>query len=134
MANETPIYKMLDTVTKAVSSLGIPAYPLNRPDKVAESVKSFVVVDVPVRSRNLAHGDDGFLDILIGIVYVFHKCKSDGTPNIDGQTRLVESVRELFPIKGDSCECVRPRYLYDGGDGYGYQVTSLMFDIRLKKR
>ena len=134
MANETPIYKALSTLVKAVSGLGIPAHPLNRPDKVAESVKSFAVVDIPVRSRNLAHGDDGFLDVLTGVVYVFHKCKSDGTPNIDGQTALVEKVRGLFPVKSDSCECVRPRYLYDGKDGYGYQVTSLMFDIRIKKK
>lgn len=133
MANDTPTYKLLRLLSDRLSGLGVPVHFLNRPKTVAETVKSFVVVSLPTQWHNTVHGDDGFRDELEGLLHVFHKCKSDGTPNIDGQTSLVKNVLKIFPVKGDGAECVRPRQLVNGDDGYGYQVTSVMFDIRLNK-
>jgi hypothetical protein len=133
MANDTPTYRLLKLLSEKVGSLGVVVHLMNRPKTVAETVKSFVVVSLPTRWHNTVHGDDGFRDELEGLLHIFYKCKSDGTPNIDGQTALVRNAVKLFPIKGDGAECVRPRQLVNGYDGYGYQVTSVMFDIRLNK-
>ena len=131
--NNTPAYRLFRLLTEKIGGLKQTVYFLNRPKTVAESVKSFLVVSLPTQWHNTVHGDDGFRDEMTGILHIFYKCKNDGTPNIDGQTALVKSVVDLFPIKGDGAECVRPRQLVNGDDGYGYQVTSVMFDIRLNK-
>lgn len=135
MAKESPTYRILDTLSSKINGLGIPVHLLTRPKEVKESVKSFALIELPTRSQNLVHGDDGFRDEQSGVVFLFFRSKTDGTPNIAGQTTLTSNVVKLFPVKDEEngVACVKPRVLLSGSDEYGFQVTSILFDIRVNK-
>ena len=133
MADKTSTYKIFDFLTQQLKSLGVKVYLQNRPIAVEEKLQSFLVVTLPARLDTNVHGGELLQNRTIGTIYSFHRSKSDGTPNIGGQTNLDGSILDLFPMTGDFVDCVKPTLLNRGYDDFGFHVSAIYFDIRVRR-
>lgn len=131
--NTTIRYHILGFVSSVLDNAGVKNYLTNRPDKTPESMKEFAVIELPVRMRNIAKGYRDFNMTTGGVIYLFCKSKTDGTPNIDAQSVLEDKVLSLFPMTTDGIRCVDAESRSLGADEYGFQVTSIMFDVKISK-
>lgn len=104
-----------------------------RPDSIQKDSKidRFVAIELPVSIEDIAHGNRKFVLNTSGIFYIFAKSKKDTTLDIN-TTNIVDDVVNLFPIVGDVCSISNPSVLLRGSDGFGYQVTTITFDIQTK--
>lgn len=130
--NTTVTYQILNSIVDALKPLKVKIYPLNRPNKVDEKMDMFIVVDLPTQIRRTTKGYDDFRYQTTGVIYAFTRAKSDGTPNIDKQTKFVRSISDLFPITDEIVECVNPRVLVRGLDSTNFQVSTITFTLRTK--
>ncbi len=132
MSNNTVTYKVFESIVNALKPLGTKVYLMNRPTATKTLDDKFVVIDLPTQFRHQTFGNDDFCYELTGVIYTFCRAHSDGTPNIDQQTKFTRSVMELFPYSDEILECTRPRMLLRGLDDYGFQLTTITFNIRTK--
>lgn len=131
MANNTTIYKVFNVLVDAIkeNTEETNIYLMNRPD-IADNSKSFVVVDLPmVLDRNLIGGGDHFITTR-GLITLFVKSRTDGTPNIDSMTSKLQAIMDIFPLNSDVCVCTDPAEALGGKDKYGYQFMIVKFKIR----
>lgn len=133
MADKTATYKVFEFLTGVLKPLGIKTYLQNRPIAVEDKLQSFLVVALPARLDTNIHGGELLQNRTTGTIYSFYRSKSDGTPNISGQTTQDGRVLDLFPMRGDYVECVKPVLLNRGYDDFGFHVSAIYFDIRVRR-
>lgn len=131
MANKPLIYYIYNDLVTAVNGIAKKTY-LDRPKALAEETTNFIVVDIPDNIRKRFKGDMNFMVGCYGVFHLFVKSKTDGTPNIDTQTRLTDSILNVFPINGIHVTASEPDVLMKGTDGYGYHVTTITYKLRTK--
>jgi len=104
-----------------------------RPDAIQKDSKigKFVAIELPVAIEDIAHGNRKFVLNTTGVIYVFVKGKKDTTLDINS-TDLVDDIVDLFPFNGEVCGTANPSVIMRGSDGYGYQVTTITFDLQTK--
>ena len=109
-------------------------YPSNRPNvgKNDQTMKNFIVIDLPDNIVDIAAGKPRLMLVTTGIISVFVKAKSDNTLKVNETSDLIDEVLDLFPISGEYCAAVNPVPLMRGSDGYGYQFTDIKFEIHTK--
>lgn len=129
----TPLYYIYDDLYQGVKGVADKVSLGRRPKQTKEELKSFLVIKLESRIRNLIAGGLDRMPYCYGTVTVFCKAKDDGTLNIEAQSDLVDAVIKKFPIAGTHIAATRPQILMQGEDGYGYQVTQISFTIRGKK-
>lgn len=96
------------------------------------AMTKFAVVELPTMIEDYVIGRKKWLLETSGVFYLFTKSKETGTMNLNLTSDYIEEVINLFPLKGSVCEAVNPVVLLKGSDEYGYQVTSISFDLRTK--
>lgn len=127
------LYNIFNSLSKAAKATGIAhVYLTNRPKLFDTSMGSFVVISLPARLYRDVKGNDDFMVSTTGTFMVGVVAKKDGTPNIQAQTDLVQKFMDLFPISDDYISATNPQIIMRGDDETGYQITSIMFDIRTK--
>lgn len=130
---EPLIYNIFKEIVSALNGAGFKKVFLsNRPSMVDKAVDSFVVVELPDEIQNTVKGDDEFMCKTTGVIYIFRREKTDGTPNIKDQLDLVQSAYRIFPINSTHTVCTNPSRRLKGSDNNGFQVTTITFDIRTK--
>lgn len=92
----------------------------------------FVVIDIPTTIRDYVIGESKTMLQASGILHVFVSARSNNTLNLNAMGDLVDSLVELFPIKGNYAVATNPRVLMRGADGEGFQVTTITFDLRCR--
>lgn len=132
MKNTTVTYQVLNSIVKALKPLGVKMYLFNRPKKVDEKMDMFVVINLPAPIRHTTVGYDDYQYATTGAIFAFCRAQSDGTPNIDKQSRFTRELIELFPIHDEFVECVTPGVQILGLDETGFQVTLISFTLRTK--
>lgn len=129
----TPLYYIYDDLYQPMKEVVGKVYLGRRPKQTKDELKSFLVIELASRIRNLIAGGLDLMPHCYGTITVFCKAKDDGTLNIESQSELVDAVIKKFPIAGTHIAATRPTILMQGEDGYGYQVTQISFTIRGKK-
>ena len=104
----------------------------NRPDKTADTMTQFLVVELPAEILNLTAGNDDFAYRTIAVIYCYYKAKTNTTMNINGQTGLAYQVKRGFPYIAKHITATRPRVLHEGYDKNGFHVTTITFRLRTK--
>ena len=136
MAEKTTRAKMFDDLTNALKGVIESKYIFlgNRPkiDKDNVTMDKFAVIEMPTRVIDVAIGKRKFLLETTGVFYLFTKSKSNNTLNVNAASDYEEAVIELFPISGSYIAAVNPVTIMNTVDEYGYQVTSIMFEIHTK--
>lgn len=130
--NPTVTYQILNSIVEALKPLGVKTYLFNRPNKVAEKLDKFIVIDILSDLQRTTVGYDDYQYSTLGGIYALCRAQSDGTPNIDRQTSFVRSIYELFPIHDSIVECVNPSVRFLGLDETNFQVTFIPFTLRTK--
>ena len=108
---------------------------LGRPDTskdVNAPMNKFIVVELPVPVEDIAHGRKKFVLSTSGVLFLFTKGRSNNTLNLNTASDFIEDVTNIFPYKGSVCMLTDPSVLMRGADEYGYQVTSITFDLQTK--
>lgn len=127
------IKNILTSLTKAAQTTGVQhIYLPNRPMKADESIKNFVVIDLPLRIHREVKGNDDFLVTTSGTYTIGVRSKSDNTMNLNATTDLLQQFLELFPINDEYITATNPEIILRGGDDTNFQKVSIMFDIRTK--
>lgn len=129
------LFNICNSLTSAARKTGISEehiHLLTRPKLFDTGVSEFVVIGLPSRLYRDVKGNDDFLVSTNGVFTIGVRSKSNGTPNIKAQTDLVQRFMNLFPISDDYISATKPQILLKGNDEAGYQITSIMFDIRTK--
>lgn len=104
----------------------------NRPDKVENKMKEFVVVDIPVEVKDMVVGNTNFSLNTTGLIHVFTKAKSDATLDQVTLYRLVDKIKKGFPLSAEHITATKPRLLPDGYDENGFHIATLSFRLRSK--
>lgn len=132
MANPTQ-YNILNSLTLAAMRTSVEhVYINNRPKTSDAKIKSFVVISLPARIDRKVKGNDDFIVATTGVFFIGMRAKQDNTPNVKAQTQLVQQFMDLFPISDDYISATKPTILDRGDDETGFQITSVMFDVRTK--
>ena len=127
------LYNIFNSLAKAVKATGVEhVYLVNRPKLFDTSMGSFVVILLPARLYRDVKGNTDFLVSTAGTFMIGTVAKKDGTPNIKAQTELIQKFMDLFPISDDYITASHPQIIMRGDDETGYQITSVIFDIRTK--
>lgn len=129
----TPLYLIYDDLCQPMKVVAEKVFLGRRPKQTKTELKTFLVINLASRLRNLVAGDLTNMPQCYGTVTVFCKAKDDGTLNIESQSDIVDAVIKKFPISGEHIAATRPQIMMEGEDGYGYQVTQISFTIRGKK-
>lgn len=136
MAEKTTRAKIFDDLVDAIKSVIEPKYIFlgNRPkiDKDNVTMDKFAVIELPTRLRDVAVGKRKFLLETTGIFYLLTKSKTNNTLNVNAASDFEDNVLDLFPISGSYIAAVHPVTIMNKVDEYGYQVTSIMFEIHTK--
>lgn len=106
----------------------------NRP-KVSDSdepMQKFVVIDLPVSITDICKGKKKRLLSTDGVFYLFTQARSNSTLDVNIMGDFIESVEALFPYIGECCSISDPIVRMTGSDEYGYQVTTITFDLQTK--
>ena len=130
---KTPLYLIYDDLYQPIKNVVEKVYLGRRPKQTQAELKTFLVINLASRVRNLIAGGLDRMPYCYGTVTVFCKAKDDGTLNIESQSDVVDAVIKKFPISGEHIAATRPQIMMEGEDGYGYQVTQISFTIRGKK-
>jgi len=126
------LYLIYGDLVNAVNGIGKKTFLGDRPKSGGDDLMNFIVVDIPTEVRGRIKGKMEVMAGCYGTYSVFCKAKTDNTLNIGAQSDLVQQIQDLFPINGKHISATKPRVLMQGEDGYGYQVTQIMFSIRTK--
>lgn len=127
------IFNIFNSLSKAAGTTDVGhIYLTNRPKLFDTGMGSFVVISLPARISRDVKGNDDFLVSTSGTFVIGAVAKKDGTPNIKAQTKLVQQFLDLFPISDDYITATNPQVIMRGDDETGFQITSIMFDIRTK--
>jgi len=129
----TPLYLIYDDLCQPMKEVAEKVSLGRRPKQTKTELKTFLVINLASRLRNLIAGDLTNMPQCYGTITVFCKAKDDGTLNIESQSDVVDAVIKKFPISGEHIAATRPQIMMEGEDGYGYQVTQISFTIRGKK-
>jgi hypothetical protein len=125
------LYLIYEDLVKAVKGIGVKTF-LDRPKNGQSDLANFVVINIPTEIRGRVKGKISVMANSYGTFSVYCKAKTDSTLNVNAQGSLVDLVLDLFPINGEHITATEPRFLMQGEDGYGYQVTQITFKLRTK--
>lgn len=137
MAEKTTIAKMYDDLVNALDGIAERKYifPGGRPDiKEAdlETMKKYIVVELPVSISDMAVGSNKFHLTTKGVFYLLSKSKKNKTFNVNTLSDFTEEVTDRFPIRGEYIAATNPTVLMNGMDEYGYQLVTIAFDVHTK--
>lgn len=90
-------------------------YTSNRPSSIADTVKEFIVIDLPGSILDEAAYQYATLRIDI-----FKRDKSGSIEDVNGLDLLTKSVMGLFPIVNGTFRAISPKIVAGGSDGYGF--------------
>ncbi len=131
MAENSLTYKVFEIMGSRLKSIGCSYYLQDRPLNIPEKTDRFVVLRISGRLYDRTKGFKGSGKTTSGLIYAFQRSKSDGTPNIKKLTSLERDVMNLFPISETGVCCTHPRWLSGVSDGYGFNMSSIIFDVRI---
>lgn len=132
MAKST-IQNIFTSLTKAAQKTKAEkVYLANRPKSAEKGLNSFVVVSLPANLTREVKGNDDYLVTTSGLYTVGVKAKSNNTLDLSAQSNLVQEFLDLFPINDEYITAANPTVIMRGGDETGFQITSIMFDVRTK--
>ena len=136
MATKTPITLIYTDIVNALSQVIESKYVfLGRPNNSMNGdspMNKFVVVELPVPIDDIAHGKKKFVLTTTGVLFLFTKSKSNNTLNLNTASDFIANVEGVFPYTGKVCSISNPSVMMRGADEYGYQVTSITFDLQTK--
>lgn len=89
----------------------------------------FCVIDLPVSISDYVIGGRNTLVNTTGVIYLFTQARSNNTLDLNVTGDFAESVKSLFPIKGNYVVAAKPVIRLRGADEYGYQVVSITFNL-----
>lgn len=125
-------YNILNSLCKNVQKTGIKSvYLIDRPEISLEQ-ENFVVIDLPANIERGVKGNTDFILNTEGVFYLGVRSKSNGTPNIDKQTQLIQKLLDLFPIIDKYIVATNPTILFKGRDKSDFQITTITYNIRTK--
>lgn len=90
-------------------------YTSNRPSSIPDTVKEFIVIDLPGSILDETAYQDATLRIDI-----FKRDKSGSIEDVNGLDLLTKSVMGLFPIVNGILRATKPKIVAGGSDGYGF--------------
>lgn len=132
MANST-LYCIFSDLVAAMKTVveGKYVFLKDRPNVTDDAPMSkFVVIDLPLTIRDYVIGSRRTMLETDGILYAFVQSRSNATLDVNATGDFVDSIVSLFPISGTYCVATNPRVRLMGGDGQGFQVTTITFDLR----
>lgn len=133
MAKHSTMFNIFNSLVTAAKSTGVEAIYINNvPNASEKRPDTYVVVSLPSRFYREVKGNNDFMVTTGGLYSVCVRAKQNNTPNIVKQTALVDKFMQLFPISDDYITAYDPQILIKGDDETGFQVTSIMFQIRTK--
>lgn len=137
MAEKSTIAKMYDDLVNALDGIVERKYifPGGRPNiKEAdlETMKKYVVIELPVGIEDTVFGNSKFHLTTTGVFYLISADKKNRTFNVYALSDFTEEVTDLFPIRGEYIAATNPSVLMRGMDEFGYQIVTITFDIHNK--
>ena len=137
MAKKSTIAKMYDDLVNALDGIVERKYifPGGRPDikePELETMKKYIVVELPVAIEDYAVGNHKFHLTTTGVIYLLSKAKKNRTFNVNVLSDFTEEVTDKFPICGQYIAATNPVVLMNGLDEFGYQIVTISFDIHNK--
>jgi len=137
MAKKSTIARMYDDLVNAMDGIVERKYifPGGRPDiKDAdlETMKKYIVIELPVNIEDYAAGNNKFHLTTAGVFYLITKAKKNRTYNINALSDFTDEVTDKFPISGSFIAATNPTVLTTGMDEYGYQIVTVSFDVHTK--
>lgn len=136
MAQKSTIYNMYNDLVTAVRNVIEKKYIFlkDRPTNVNEEspMEKFVVIDLPVTISDYVIGNRKTYLTTSGVMYLFVQARSNSSLDVNSMGDFVDSIVDLFPIKGKYVTAVKPVVRLSGSDGHGFQVAVVYFDLRSK--
>lgn len=137
MANKSTIAKIFDDIINALDGIVERKFifPGGRPDiKEAdlEKMDKYIVIELPVNIEDYAVGNHKFHLMTTGVLYLISKAKKNRTLNVNSFSDFTEEVTDKFPISGACITAVKPVVRMTGTDEFGYQITTVTFDVHTK--
>ncbi len=132
MSSDLLTYNIIEDLVTKVQPVCTDVY-IGRPKSLDSQCDKFIVIGIPTELRERIKGGLSINARCYGTFTVYCKAKSNGTMNVNAQSVLTQRILDVFPIVGGNTECVNPRVLVSGNDGYGYFATVITFTIRVKK-
>lgn len=137
MAEKSTVAKMYNDLVNALDGIVERKYIFlgGRPDiKEAdlESMKKYIVIELPVSIEDMAAGNNKFHLITTGVFYLISEAKKNRTFNVNALSDFTEEVTDKFPIKGEYIAATNPTVNMRGLDEYGYQIVIVTFDVHNK--
>lgn len=134
MAKKSTLYHIYSDLVNAMKSVVETKYIFlkDRPNIKEDDVpmQKFVVIDLPTSIRDYVIGGRKTLLETSGVFYVFVQARSNKTLDVNATGEFIDSIVNLFPISGDNCVATNPSVRMTGSDGFGFQVTTITFDLR----
>lgn len=132
------LYKMCADLVSAIEPAigkGL-VFIKNRPSTKADDLpmRHFAVIDLPTSVSDAVIGGCATLLNTSGVVYVYTQGRSDNTLDVNVTGSLIDAVCGVFPIKGKCIVATNPLPQMQGPDRWGFQVTSITFDLRSRWR
>ena len=137
MAERTTIAKIYGDLVNGINGIVEPKYiflggRLDIKDVDSETMKKFIVIELPTNIEDIAVGNHKFHLTTEGVMYLISEAKKNRTFNINSISDFTEEVSSRFPICGDYIAAANPSVLLRGIDEYGYQIVTITFDIHTK--
>lgn len=137
MAEKSTVAEMYNDLVNALDGIVERKYIFlgGRPDiKEAdlESMKKYIVIELPVSIEDMAAGNHKFHLITTGVFYLISEAKKNRTFNVNSLSDFTEEVTDKFPIKGEYIAATNPTVIMRGLDEFGYQIVTVSFDVHNK--
>ena len=136
MAKKSVLYSIYADLVNALKSVIEAKYIfLGERPKTSDTdtpMSKFAVIDLPVSISDYVIGNRKTYLTTAGVIYLFTAATKKNTLDVNVTGAFVDNVANLFPISGETCVASNPVVRMSGGDGEGYQVTTITFDLRCR--
>lgn len=92
----------------------------------------FIVIDLPVSISDYVIGNRKTYLTTKGVFYLFTQARKNQTLDVNATGEFLDEVLAQFPISGKFVVASNPVERLTGSDEYGFQVTTVTFDLRSK--
>lgn len=111
---------ILKELTELVAPLTHNVFVENRPRAASEQIEDMIVVSLPYRIY-----DEGAYQRTSARFEIIVKERQGGIPRVDKLQEILDSLTELFPIKGSRFTISNPFVALKGSDGVGWTIWNV---------